>query len=291
MFEAIARLPAHSAALRRWLGRPAWATVLASVVIVTAFATSLCLVMAGLMPLWAGAIISFFCIHSGFTILHEASHRAISGGAKGLQWLDSVPGAVHAALLAYDFPIFRFLHLRHHAHTNDPTQDPDYWMQGVSAPLATLAGLLVPLHYLRLYIGAVRRGEVRAHEAAATALRIAALLAVVAAGVAVAPAETLCLWLIPAALASALLSLAHRMLHAAEISADRLQTTIIVKGEGIWEWIICPLFWFNNHHLLHHESPRLPVQSHRRLFAGIEDELTAAGARIVRVGKRRRRAR
>ncbi|MHB1102112.1 MAG: fatty acid desaturase family protein [Devosia sp.] len=288
MFEALANLPAHSTALRRWLGRPAWPTVLASGVIVSVYAASLGLVTLGAMPLWAGAMVSFFCIHSGFTILHEASHRAISGGVNGLKWLDSLPGAVHAGLLAYDYPIFRFIHLRHHAHTNDPEKDPDYWMQGMSAPMATLLGLFVPLHYLHLYIRAVRRAEVSPGEAVATALRLGLLLALVTLGLALTPVETLCLWLIPAACASAMLSLAHRMLHAAEISSDRLKTTIIIKGEGIWEWIICPLFWLNNHHLLHHESPRLPVYSHGSVFASVEDQLAAAGAKIVRVGKRRR---
>lgn len=277
-----------TAALRRWLGRPAWPTVVASAAITTAFAGSFGLVHFGTVPLWAGSIVCFVCIHSGFTILHEASHRTISGGARGLTWLDNVAGSTHAALLVYDYPIFKFIHLRHHAHTNDPAKDPDYWMQKMSAPLAMVGGLFVPLHYLRLYLSAARTSEVSRRELAMAGVRIGLLLALLAAGLVLAPIETLCLWLLPAALASALLSLAHRMLHAAEISADRLKTTIIIKGEGVWEWIICPLFWLNNHHLLHHESPRLPVYSHARVFADREDELTNAGATIVRIGKRRR---
>ena len=102
-----------------------------------------------------------------------------------------------------------------------------------------------------------------------------------------APLETFMLWLAPASVATALISISHRMLHAAEISSDRRQTTRIVKGEAFWEWVICPLFWLNNHHLLHHESPRLPAVSHPGLFARVEDALAANGAKIVRIGSRR----
>lgn len=288
MSETLANLPAHAAALHRWLGRPAWPTLFASAAIVSIFTIGVVLVALGAVPLWAGAITSFVCIHAGFTVLHEASHRAISGGAKGYKWLDFLIGTVHAALLVYDFRVFRFLHLRHHAHTNDPEKDPDYWMQGMSALKATLLALFVPLHYLRLYVSAVRRSDVPLRDAAATALRITVLLALMLGGIVMAPFETLCLWLVPAALASALLSLAHRMLHAAEISPDRLKTTLIIKGEGLWEWIICPLFWLNNHHLLHHESPRLPVYTHGSIFVDVEEHLTSAGAKVVRVGRRRR---
>ena len=201
--ETFRKMPPHTAALRRWLGRPAWPTVFASGFITTAFAGSFGLVHFVAMPLWAGSIICFLCIHSGFTILHEASHRTISGGAKGLTWLDNVAGSVHAALLVYDYPIFRFIHLRHHAHTNDPRRDPDYWMQAMSAPLATAGGFFVPLHYLRLYLSAAKTAEVAPRELAMALVRIGLLAALLAAGLILAPIETLCLWLLPAALGHA----------------------------------------------------------------------------------------
>lgn len=278
---------AYRDALRQWRGKLVWQTLLASVVLLALFAGGVGLALAGIIPLWAGSIAAFVAIHAGFTILHEACHRAISGDAPGFGWLDPLLGTAHAALLLYDFPTFRFLHLRHHAHTNDPALDPDYWMQRHSLPVVAILALFVPLHYLRLYVKAAGAGLVSRRELNVAFVRIAILLAVLVTALLLAPVETFFLWLAPASVATALISISHRMLHAAEVSPDRRVTTRIVRGEAIWEWIICPLFWLNNHHLLHHESPRLPAISHPGLFAKLESRLVAGGAKIVRLGARR----
>ena len=277
---------AYRDALRQWRGKLVWQTLVASLVLLVLFAGGIGLALAGIIPLWAGSIAAFLAIHAGFTILHEACHRAISGDAPGFGWLDPLLGTAHAAMLLYDFPTFRFLHLRHHAHTNDPALDPDYWMQRHSLPVVAVLALFVPLHYLRLYVKAARAGLVSRTELNVALVRIALLLAVLVTGLLLAPVETFFLWLAPASVATALISISHRMLHAAEVSSDRRVTTRIVKGEAIWEWIICPLFWLNNHHLLHHESPRLPAISHPGLFRRLESRLVAGGARIVRLGTR-----
>lgn len=273
-------------ALRAWRGRVVWQTLIASLVLIGLVAVGAGLALAGAIPLWAGAIATFIGIHAGFTILHEACHRAVSGDAPAMGWLDPMLGSIHAALLLYDFPTFRFLHLRHHAHTNDPALDPDYWMQRHRLPVVALLSLFVPLHYLRLYVTAASAGHVSHRDLALALLRIGLLVAVLLTALVLAPLETFMLWLAPASVATALISISHRMLHAAEISSDRRRTTRIIRGEAFWEWLICPLFWLNNHHLLHHESPRLPAISHPGLFARLESRLVAGGARIVRLGRR-----
>jgi len=277
---------AYARAMKAWLGRPMWPTMLASLILIALFVGAAALALAGLIPLWAATPVALVAAHAGFTVLHEASHRSISAGARGLGWIDSVLGSIHAAMLLYDFPTFRFLHQRHHAHTNRPDMDPDYWLQRFPLPAAALLSLFVPLHYLRLYLLAARDGAVSRRELTGSLLRIGLLLAVLATALVAAPVETFFLWLAPASLASVLISVSHRLLHEAEVSTDRRRTTRIVTGERFWEWVFCPLFWLNNHHLLHHESPRLPVMAHRKLFAEVGADLEAAGAHIVRIGAR-----
>ena len=97
---------AYRDALREWRGRLVWQTLLASLVLLALFAGAVVLSLAGIVPLWAGAIAAFVAIHAGFTVLHEACHRAISGDAPGLGWLDPLLGTAHAALLLYDFRPF-----------------------------------------------------------------------------------------------------------------------------------------------------------------------------------------
>ena len=273
-------------AARQWRGKLVWQTLVASLVLLAMFAGGIALYFLGLVPIWVATFTSFIAAHAGFTVLHEASHRAVSGDAPGLSWIDSMLGTAHATLLLYDFQTFRFLHLRHHTHTNEPALDPDYWMQRHSLPVVMLLALFVPLHYLRQYLRAARQGAVSRPQLTSALIRIAVLVTVLLTALVLAPLETFFLWLAPASAATALISISHRMLHAAEISADRRQTTRIVKGEAFWEWIICPLFWLNNHHLIHHETPRLPAISHPGLFNRVESALVASGAKIVRLGRR-----
>lgn len=277
---------AYRDAMRQWLGRPVWPTLFASLVLVAAFAGTSAAAVAGVMPIWLAAPVALVAIHAGFTVLHEASHRAISGGAHGLGWIDTALGSIHAAMLIYDFPTFRFLHLRHHAHTNRPDLDPDYWLQRYPLPLTALLSLIVPLHYLRLYLLAARDGAVPRRELFASLLRIGLLAAALGAALLLAPAETFFLWLAPASVASVLISVSHRLLHEAEVSEDRRRTTRIIVGERFWEWLFCPFFWLNNHHLVHHESPRLPVLAHKAVFAQVGPALEASGAKIVRIGSK-----
>lgn len=277
---------AYRDAARQWRGKLVWQTLVASLVLLALFAGGIVLYLLGIVPIWVATITSFVAAHAGFTILHEASHRAISGDAPGLGWIDSALGTAHATLLLYDFQTFRFLHLRHHSHTNEPALDPDYWMQRHSIPMVLLLALFVPLHYLRQYLLAARAGVVSRAELTGALVRIGVLVTVLLTALVLFPVETFLLWLAPASVATALISLSHRMLHAAELSADRRQTTRIITGDRFWEWIICPLFWLNNHHLIHHETPRLPAISHPGLFRKVEGALAASGAKIVRLGKR-----
>lgn len=257
----------------------AWPTLTASIFVVTLFITNLMASLLGQWPLWAASIISFFCIHVSFAIAHEASHKAISGAGRH-RWLDHVVGRIHALMLLYDFPTFKFLHLRHHSNTNDPALDPDYWMQNYSLLTGFILALFVPLHYLRLFVRAARNKELSALFVVGAYCRIAIQLLVLVSLLLIAPVETFFLWIAPASLASAIISTSHRLLHDAEQSPDRTRTTRIIHGERLWEWVICPFFWMNNHHFLHHEYPRLPAFTHENLFSQSRESLEADGVKI-----------
>lgn len=258
----------------------AWPTLMASIFVVAVFVANLLATLLGAWPLWAAAIISFFCIHVSFAIAHEASHKTVSGGGRH-QWLDQVVGYTHSLMLLYDFPTFKFLHLRHHSNTNDPALDPDYWMQNHSLVTGFVLALFVPLHYLRLFIRAARNNELRPPFIAGAWVRIIIQLVVLISLLIVAPIETFFLWLGPASLASAIISTSHRLLHDAEQTPDRTRTTRIIHGERLWEWVICPFFWMNNHHFLHHEYPRLPSFTHETLFTKARESLEADGVKIT----------
>ena len=57
---------------------------------------------------------------------HAGQHGHLSGNKKNLAWLDFVVGQISLIPLAQSHDILKVTHLKHHAHTNDPSRDPDY---------------------------------------------------------------------------------------------------------------------------------------------------------------------
>lgn len=53
----------------------------------------------------------------------------IAGRDKRFAWLERFVGHGNGFLLLAPFPGYRVLHLHHHANTNDPAEDPDYWVK------------------------------------------------------------------------------------------------------------------------------------------------------------------
>jgi len=262
----------------------AWPTLFASIALIGLFAFAVFGHLGGFVPLWLASLLAFISIHMSFAVAHEATHKTISNNATS-PLLDNALGTIHSWMLLYDFPTFKFLHLRHHANTNDPEHDPDYWLQNVTIPTGLFLGLFVPLHYLRMFIIATVKKHVYTKVAFWSFVRIAVLMAVLIALLIIAPIETFFLWLAPSSIASSIISVSHRLLHTAEQTSDRKQTTLIVHGEKLWEFVVSPFFWLNNHHFLHHEYPKLPCYTHEKLFAKTKDQLAADGVQIIAFGK------
>jgi len=260
----------------------AWPTLVASIALLGLFAFAVLGYVTAIIPLWMASLLSFISIHMSFAVAHEATHKTISNRSNA--WLDQLLGTLHGWLLIYDFPTFKFLHLRHHANTNDPELDPDYWLQNVSVPTGLFLGLFVPLHYLRLFIIADHHHAVSKSFARWSYIRIGALIALLIGLLIFLPLQTFFLWLAPASIASSLIAVSHRLLHTIEQTPNRKATTLIVRGEKLWEWIVSPFFWLNNHHFLHHEYPKLPCYTHEGLFKQTQKQLMEEGVKIRLIG-------
>src|SRR5262245_11058888 len=89
---------------------------------VAMFAVSTALLWAGAISREAAAVVSFVCLYSLYTVSHEAAH----GNAHTNRYVNGWMGRIAAALEGLTFPLFRTIHLQHHAFTNDPARDPDY---------------------------------------------------------------------------------------------------------------------------------------------------------------------
>ncbi len=197
----------------------AWPTLQASLSLLGLFTVAAGGFLSGQIPLWLASVMAFLAIHMSFAVAHEATHKTISNRSNA--WLDQLLGTLHSWLLIYDFPTFKFLHLRHHANTNDPEHDPDYWLQEVSIPAGLFLGLFVPLHYLRMFIIADQKHVVTKSFALWSYIRIGILITVLLTLLLLFPIETFFLWLAPASIASSVIAVSHRMLHTIEQTTDR----------------------------------------------------------------------
>ena len=84
------------------------------------------MVVQGAMALWLGCILSILSTSWSYLPSHAGQHGHLSGKNKNLEWLNPFVGQISLIPLAQSHHVLKALHLKHHAHTNDPDRDPDY---------------------------------------------------------------------------------------------------------------------------------------------------------------------
>jgi len=220
---------------------------------------------------WAAALATAaaFC---AFTPLHEAAHRSIARA----RWVNAIVGRLAAIPLVGPFPAFRYVHLEHHRHTNEPGLDPDHWAGQPPAWLRPLPWLTQDVRYY-VYIAARWRTRSSA-ELAETVGVLAACALIAATGVAAGHARVVVWgWLVPARLALALLAcsfdwLPHRP-HEVPARVDPCRATHVMTDA-----VLTPLFLYQNYHLVHHLYPGVPFHRYARIWRAQKEELIARGA-------------
>ncbi len=83
---------------------------------------------------WCCFWLNVLAIHIAGTVIHDACHNS----AHKNRIINAILGHGSALMLGFVFPVFTRVHLQHHAHVNDPKNDPDYYVsQG--GPLLLIA--------------------------------------------------------------------------------------------------------------------------------------------------------
>ena len=112
---------------RTFMGRIEWEMILIGVLQFTTWIATWVLVIQGIIPLLVGFLIALFTACNAYLPSHAGQHGHLSGGRKNLQWLDYLVGQISVIPLAQSHEILKATHLKHHAHTNDPDMDPDFF--------------------------------------------------------------------------------------------------------------------------------------------------------------------
>lgn len=78
--------------------------------------------------------VNVLALHMAGTVIHDASHN--SGHSNRV--VNAILGHGSALMLGFAFPVFTRVHLQHHAHVNDPENDPDHFVS-TGGPLLLIA--------------------------------------------------------------------------------------------------------------------------------------------------------
>jgi beta-carotene hydroxylase len=129
---------------RRERHRVIWLSRLLTLAIASAALGSLAWV-PGHPLLWAlDALGRTYLMFLGTVMAHEASHGHLGRGRAGnLFW-----GRLALIPILVPFANFRKTHPLHHAHTNDPQRDPDYFARPTRSWQIPLRALAMPHHWL-----------------------------------------------------------------------------------------------------------------------------------------------
>jgi beta-carotene hydroxylase len=83
---------------------------------------------------WCVFLMNVLSLHLAGTVIHDASHNS----AHRHRLVNAVLGHGSALILGFSFPVFTRVHLQHHAHVNDPANDPDHFVS-TGGPLWLIA--------------------------------------------------------------------------------------------------------------------------------------------------------
>jgi beta-carotene hydroxylase len=105
------------------------------------FLLALALIFLSTCGYWLWGWLNWFCfclnvlaLHFSGTVIHDASHNS----AHRNRTLNAILGHGSALMLGFAFPVFTRVHLQHHAHVNDPKNDPDHFVS-TGGPLWMIA--------------------------------------------------------------------------------------------------------------------------------------------------------
>ena len=207
----------------------------------------------------------FLALHLEGTVIHDACHKS----AHPVPWINQAMGHGSALLLGFSFPVFTRVHLEHHAHVNDPSNDPDH-IVSTFGPL----WLIAPRFFYHEWFFFQRRLWKR-WELMQWGLERSVFLVIVlaAAKFQFLPFVFNC-WFAPALMVGVTLGLFFDYLpHRPFTSRNRWKNSRIYPGR-LMNWLIMG----QNYHLIHHLWPSIPWFDYKPAYEATKPLLDSKGS-------------
>jgi ferredoxin-NADP reductase/fatty acid desaturase len=242
----------------------AWPTAGLYIVTLTLFAAEAYGILAGGWTPWVtvpmGAAVTFLM----FSVLHEATHHAISTGTTKNNAFGhlSVPFVAPNAT----FQMIKFIHIEHHRNTNEPmATDPDSWTSAGPWWQLPFRWATLDLWYIVFYLRRIT-DRPRAEVVSTIVVFVVSISALVTLGLNGWGVEVLT-FVAGQRLGIVVLAwwfdyLPHHGLTVTQREDKYRATRVRVGGES---WLT-PLFVYQNYHLVHHLHPSVPFYRYIRAW-------------------------
>jgi fatty acid desaturase/ferredoxin-NADP reductase len=259
----------------------AWPTLGIYFGALTVFVLSTIAYIRGWAPIWVtipvNAAVSFWM----FTVVHDASHYAISSK----RWVNGLFGRLAWIFVMpiTAFPVFGYVHIEHHRHSNDDENDPDTFASHGRLWQLPFRWALAEFFYGSFYFRRVRSRPMK--EVAETAVLFTACVVALLVAIVTGNLWTLAVvFLIPYHIALVFLAwwfdwLPHHGLEDTQRS-NRYRATRARVG---MEWLYTPLMLSQNYHLVHHLHPSVPFYRYLKTWRRNEEAYLERDAAISTV--------
>ncbi|WP_196797525.1 beta-carotene hydroxylase [Gloeocapsa sp. PCC 7428] len=216
-------------------------------------------------PHWCCFTTNVLALHIAGTVIHDACHQS----AHRNRTINAILGHGSALMLAFSFPVFTRVHLQHHAHVNDPENDPDYFVS-TAGPL-----WLINARFLYHEIFFFKRQLWRNYEL--LEWFIGRLIVVAIFWVSIQYhflGYILNFWFIPSAIVGLALGLFFDYFpHRPHESRDRWKNARVYPNR-----ILNLLIMGQNYHLIHHLWPSIPWYNYQPAYYATKPLLDAKGS-------------
>lgn len=233
--------------------------------------------LSGAISLWVAMLANGVGLYLLFSIMHESLHRNVSTNNR----VNELLGRISLMLLipAAPLEIARWAHFQHHRVTSSE-KDPDRFIHNAKWWDLLLRWPNFDFYYLYSFLK--NGGEQKKRHARALTVQALVFAAVIVTltylGYGM---ELLFLWILASRVALTLVALVFVFLphHPANITAaeNEYQATTIRQG---WEWLLTPLFVYQNYHLIHHLYPTAPFYNYIKIWHLKYDEIIAKNPAI-----------
>ena len=239
----------------------AWPTIIYAFFCFILFIACLVGVANHLIPLWLAFVINTILAYMAFTPFHEAAHGNIKGKNYYLKFLEIAIGYMMGLMLIGPFHSFTFIHLTHHAHTNQDKEDPDFWVHGNNIFTSFLRCLTILFYYYWFFFTSKKRAAKAVFNISIVAIIMFLLFMSVFAYYSSFTA-LLIAWVIPSVLANGLLAfILDYMPHYPHKTIERYKNSNVVYGK-----IIYLLSMAHSFHVVHHAWPKIPFYRYKQVF-------------------------